>query len=285
MRRLYRAACPAVLAPDDNPAHERARAIRHFEKEQKVKGFTFRLYSNGAVRAALSAMSDGKCAYCEAYYDATQPQDVEHYRPKGRIDTATGKLTPGYWWLASNWENLLPSCIKCNREEEHTLHDGSRLKTGKGDRFPIADEAARARKRSKEEGEVALLLDPSVEDPDDYLEFFEEDGDSIVRPRSTDQTSLEYKRARASINIYGLNRVGLVRARSAGLRRIRQSLALVEHFAETMDGMTPLQRDRAERLFLEEVALIRAHASGRDGFAAITAPLARETFERLGLRL
>ena len=144
MKKLARPACPPALADSADPEHERTRAIEHFETDGKKDGFKFKLYAVREVRTALSGMTGGRCAYCESYYDSTAPQDVEHYRPKGRIDSPNGKRKPGYWWLASHWENLLPSCIRCNREEEHDLQDGTRLKTGKGDRFPIADEAARA---------------------------------------------------------------------------------------------------------------------------------------------
>jgi uncharacterized protein (TIGR02646 family) len=285
MKVLTRPACPPALANSVDPQHERARAVRHFVDEGLRDGFKFKLYTDKAVRTALSDMTGGRCAYCEAYYDSTAPQDVEHYRPKGRIDTPHGKRKPGYWWLASTWDNLLPSCIRCNRVEEHTLRDGSKLTSGKGDRFPIDDEPTRAAGPGGEAGETPLLLDPARDNPAAYLDFFEDDGDSIVRPLAGDQTSLAYRRARASIDVYGLNRAGLVLERSRALRRIKQSLAIVEHLIEQMDAASPLQRDQFEGLFLEEVALIRAHASGQDGFAAVAGPLARATFARLGLNL
>lgn len=75
-----------------------------------------------------------KCAYCEreisGYYG-----DAEHYRPKGAVkrrgqngafeepecdllDPALGVLArqghPGYFWLAYDWRNLVPSCVFCN---------------------------------------------------------------------------------------------------------------------------------------------------------------------------
>jgi hypothetical protein len=75
-----------------------------------------------------------KCAYCEraisGYYG-----DAEHYRPKGAVKYRTGAGTletptckildptqgrmvdrphPGYFWLAYDWHNLLPSCVYCN---------------------------------------------------------------------------------------------------------------------------------------------------------------------------
>lgn len=55
-----------------------------------------------------------KCAYCERFYKL----DVEHYRPKGEIRGVDNELlsNTGYYWLAYEWSNLLPSCISCNRE-------------------------------------------------------------------------------------------------------------------------------------------------------------------------
>jgi len=285
VKSLTRPVCPPALADSADPDHERARAIRHFEENGRRDGFKFKLYAAKAVRKALGEMSSGRCAYCEAYYDSTAPQDVEHYRPKGRIDTPGGKRKPGYWWLASDWMNLLPSCIRCNRVEEHDLYDGSKLTSGKGDRFPIDDETTRAVGRGLETGERPLLLNPVEDDPTEYLEFFEEDGDSIVRPLPADQTSFEYRRARTSIDVYGLNRVGLVLERSLALRRIKQSLETVKLLVELMETATPIERDRYERLFLDEVDMIRGHASGKEGFAAITAPLAKEAFARIGLIL
>ncbi|MEF9674035.1 hypothetical protein QNM99_25505 [Pseudomonas sp. PCH446] len=42
--------------------------------------------------------------------------DVEHYRPKGAVSEDASH--PGYWWVAMDWDNLLPSCIDCNRKRK-----------------------------------------------------------------------------------------------------------------------------------------------------------------------
>ena len=103
--------------------------------------------------------STGKCAYCESFYAGTQPVDVEHYRPKGKVDGMAGH--PGYWWLAGRWENLLPSCIDCNRKRRQKtpkaadgllvtlLENGDfdrqdTLSTGKATAFPLAEGSPRA---------------------------------------------------------------------------------------------------------------------------------------------
>jgi hypothetical protein len=86
----------------------------------------------------------GKCAYCETV-EARSSYHAEHFRPKGRVmlrvegvrrPTSRRARThdeegqeidhPGYFWLAYNWMNLLPSCNDCNTAR------------GKRDYFPVA---------------------------------------------------------------------------------------------------------------------------------------------------
>lgn len=52
-----------------------------------------------------------KCAYCETKIIRFNP-DMEHYRPKGKVKEDPDH--PGYFWLAYDWENLVPSCEFCN---------------------------------------------------------------------------------------------------------------------------------------------------------------------------
>ncbi len=285
MKRLVRGARPPELDGIKGGRPERDRARTHFVDEAKVDGFDFEAYSHRNVRQALAAMGAGKCAYCEAYYDATQPQDVEHYRPKGRIDIDGGKIQPAYWWLAADWDNLLPSCIHCNRLQNHVFPDGSELKSGKGERFPLDDETARGRAEGGEGGEVPLLIDPCREDPVPYLRFVEEDERSIVKPAVEDPRQLAARRARASIDIYGLNRPGLVNARSADLKRIKTSLLNVRFFAHALESAAPDEIATIEERFFDEVAFLRRHASGETGFSAMARPVIEPVFVSLGLTL
>ncbi len=85
-----------------------------------------------------------KCAYCEVLI-ARAVSDTEHYRPKNRVKDAKvidwrGNEVdhPGYFWLAYNWKNLLPSCQDCNRK--HKL-----------DRFPVAKSNISIMKLTKEQ--------------------------------------------------------------------------------------------------------------------------------------
>src|SRR4051812_14049164 len=62
----------------------------------------------------LMKLFNEKCAYCESVISNTQPGDVEHYRPKGRLRDLDGTVVriilngsvcehPGYWWLCYEW--------------------------------------------------------------------------------------------------------------------------------------------------------------------------------------
>jgi hypothetical protein len=119
----------------------------------------------------------GKCAYCEAGLES-QPGDVEHFRPKGRVTHEDGKLVtvtvgdeevvhPGYFWLAYDLTNLLPACADCNRP--NSKKTGALI--GKWDFFPIEGE------RIHRPGDVAeerpLLINPLIEDPSDHIEVDE----------------------------------------------------------------------------------------------------------------
>ena len=84
----------------------------------------------------------GKCAYCEQVVTGDQHGDVEHYRPKGAVTDAENQTVyvvvdgqhrahPGYYWLAYDWKNLLPACIRCNQLSKSS---GGEL-IGKGNRF------------------------------------------------------------------------------------------------------------------------------------------------------
>jgi uncharacterized protein (TIGR02646 family) len=173
----------------------------------------------------LLELFHGKCAYCETVITSSQPGDVEHYRPKGRIRDEQGRILkvringdeiehPGYWWLAYDWHNLLPACIDCNRRRRHE-DAGS---AGKGEFFEV-----RGRRAVMPEDDLAqeqpLLLDPSVGDFDPAQHFeFKEDG--TIKP-VTDE-------ARYSCELLGLNlREKLVGQRGLMYLQAQQALAFL----------------------------------------------------------
>jgi hypothetical protein len=188
--------------------------------------FKFKAYKSPLIRTALNEAFRFKCAYCEVSYGPQAPVQIEHFRPKGaydKVDPATGNVKPhrpGYWWLASEWDNLLPSCIFCNSPNKQQFPDGTVRTSGKANRFPLADDATRATSPNEEKKEKRLLLHPYRDNPRSHLEF---DEDGIVRPRS--------RKGRVSIEVYGLLRVGLVQDRQKILTFLRPAMGRVEDAA------------------------------------------------------
>ncbi|HKQ51297.1 MAG TPA: hypothetical protein VJT74_02940 [Pyrinomonadaceae bacterium] len=237
---------------------ELARAIAFYTLSGNLlKPFPFAAYGSQSVKESLNELFFGKCAYCESKYIGTQPVDVEHYRPKGGVlvpepPAASGRQKsrrkanasaelklklqkPGYYWLAATWDNLLPSCIDCNRERNQKIPDVNDPnkkptveKVGKGSNFPLADESKRRRTHKSRKREAPLLLDPTRDRPEEYLEFTAE---GMVRPTQVD--SVDNPRGKASIKVYALQRIGLVQERRARalmvlaqIERVRRLVAL-----------------------------------------------------------
>jgi uncharacterized protein (TIGR02646 family) len=249
--------CPPVLDPAGSAgAEERRSAIEHFadagsaaNESAQATPFKFEAYRDPTVREALKAAFGGLCAYCESPTEATAPIDVEHYRPKGAVRTETERLSHGYYWLAATWENLLPSCIRCNRAEGYDYEDNSRRTSGKGSWFPLADEAARARSEGREDGESPLLLHPYYDDPAEHLEFGE-DGVVIARRKANGERS---RRGAKTIEVLGLNRPGLLNARRAHLRsveahrkRLLRAERMLRRYPQDEDALEQLEEARRE---------------------------------------
>jgi hypothetical protein len=182
-----------------------------------------------------------KCAYCETR-EPRAPYHAEHFRPKGRVrfreqgkkrlqrgkavdETGQEVDHPGYFWLAYNWRNLLPSCNYCNSA------------LGKNDQFPVSQSHAAVKRlapteastlrqseiRSQTQADVfylqpedlnkfesPLLLYPYFDKPEEHLVFGEF---GIVAAREDPNTGLPSVRGEHSIAVYNLDGDGLRAAR------------------------------------------------------------------------
>lgn len=218
---------PSPLDPVKVQEEKDAAEAFYADPANRKKSFGFKLYGSESVKKALTALFGNKCAYCESLMP-TQPPDVEHFRPKSAV-VHDGKLrSPGYWWLAADWDNLLPSCIDCNRARYQEFPDVPEALSGKANQFPLAPGTARAGGPGEEAAEQVLLLDPCRDaDPDAHLEFIEKDGLSLVRP-AQDAAGAESARGEASIDVYGLKRTNLVNARTDRLLILRSARKRLE---------------------------------------------------------
>lgn len=174
-------------------AAETAKAVA----SRGSNGYEFRSEIWSEIKQYLFELFDSKCAYCEARVRHASYGEVEHYRPKRPITEEGCSDHPGYYWLAYDVGNLLPSCQHCNNR--------------KSNRFPVRS-GFWARCPEELACEEPLLLNPYDEerDPRDHLEFrpVKPDVDvpvSIVRGRTEE--------GRLSIDTYALNRPGLVEER------------------------------------------------------------------------
>jgi uncharacterized protein (TIGR02646 family) len=301
---------------------ERARTHLNtvLPRGQKRKPFAFQVYKAEEVKRRLEELFHGKCAYCESFYGSQAPVDVEHYRPKGSIEEAPAH--PGYWWLAMEWTNLLPSCLDCNRRRKQltpkvvdnlgVLYDT--MLTGKKDSFPIA--GIRAAAESTEfSTEQALLLDPTRDDPSQHLAFWfgddhaaglvfpKRDGATTPHPLpATEANPVAVARHAAavglsvrgavSIQVYGLNRVRLVQERARLVQRLRflESLVIdVGNIVQSLDRVHLTEKQevvlaiRSLRLLQGRVlAEMRGLAAPDAPYSAIAQAYLQDFKSRLG---
>lgn len=157
--------------------------IAKTKNKEKIKDSIYRdPYDNAdekrsKVEDQLAISYHNKCAYCERLCKA----DVEHYRPKKGV--TEDKKHEGYYWLCYEWTNLLPSCVKCNRDGgKHNhfpiigrrIYDPKFLKNGN---LNLDNNKA---KNKPLKIERPYLLHPEIDKPEDYFEFdLDANGDGI----------------------------------------------------------------------------------------------------------
>ncbi len=189
----------------------------------------------------------GKCVYCESVIATDQPGDIEHFRPKNEvkdinnrlvtIDTKDGpKPHRGYYWLAYNWQNLLPSCKDCNSITKQKT--GGEL-IGKGNRFPITNSYAIL--PGEEKNENPLLINPVFEDPEDHLEV---DITGVIKEKNN---SLKGK---TCIEIFGLNkREALIEGRNRAYDATKDQLSILALSLSTRNNAEAAnQMDRIKKM-------------------------------------
>lgn len=218
-------------------ADERTKAMREPGSNRQVNEA---FYKEDTVKLALSALFHHKCAYCECRIGVAGSWDVEHYRPKGRVDEAPSH--PGYYWLAYEWTNFLPSCDRCNRRltDPGTWDEPQGgPAAGKHDQFPLIDEQQRCHTPADPLArEQPLLLNPALDEPGAHLGF---DIDGRVKPLS--------QRGEATRRICHLDRTQLREERSRAIQKMRLRVTMMRRAREpggdaaTLAGIEQLIRE------------------------------------------
>ena len=154
------------------------------------------------VEDQLALSYHNKCAYCEKLCKA----DIEHYRPKKGVNEDSSH--DGYYWLCYEWTNLIPACVKCNR-------DG-----GKHNQFPILgsrlfspifllDQNLDLNENKINStpliNEKPYLLHPEVDNPENFFEFEVDSKGEGIRIKGIDTDG----RGKKTIEICSLNRLEL----------------------------------------------------------------------------
>lgn len=163
----------------------------------------------------------GKCAYCEQETYRDQHGDVDHFRPHSsvrdrhwaRIRVVIGGIErehPGYYWLAYDWQNLLPSCVLCNQQ----WTDSAGRRFGKADRFPVR--GGYAVSPGEEADEEPLLIHPVFEDPEEHMRL-----NDVFHFDAFDD------RGETCIDVFGLNDRDLPNARAHKYHEVRNQFGLM----------------------------------------------------------
>lgn len=155
--------------------------------------FDSSIYGHQTVKETLIELQRGKCCFCESNVRHIAYGDVEHFRPKaGYKQKPKDKLTtPGYYWLAYEWENLFFSCQLCNQLHKKNL-------------FPLKNPKKRAKShREKISKEAPLFINPSEIDPQGHISFRKEipypindspEGDATIKGFGLDREPLNERR-------------------------------------------------------------------------------------------
>jgi hypothetical protein len=287
-------AAPASLSAPSAAVKAEADAAKLFYgtydyMQPQAKGFEFKEYKAPDVVVKLRELFYNKCAYCES--DLGDAIEIEHFRPKGGVHQLPH---PGYWWLAHEWTNLLPSCVPCNqRRRQHLVTEttteaefrqmqAARAKVphGKANQFPIAGTRAMT-PTCDLAAEQALLLDPCVDDPENFLRWSGAGDYSVVLAVST--TNDAQQRALTTIGVFALNRLNLVQSRTRVLNELRYQRASILRDLEedVLQGGSPRLLARAVR----RVEEMRRQAAAEQPFTAMVKEFVDAFAEELQDRL
>jgi|GEM_PF-1271646 len=213
-----------TVAAADLPAWElRARKALDNALADRRDGKKFDFNSNvwGDLKDYLRVLFHGKCAYCDGRFDRNDWGDVEHYRPKRKVTDANGQAIdhPGYYWLAYQMSNLLPSCKLCNQGK------------GKANQFPIDPEDKRVKTPLHDlAGETPLLLNPYIHNPADHLRYVARMKEVAEKSLGTIESKDSDPVGENSKKVYWLNRPALIefRRKLQGDVRLRVKMAYVD---------------------------------------------------------
>lgn len=162
-------------------------------------------YAHDEIKMALGEMFGDKCCYCEASIEHVSPRHVEHFRP--------ASIYPA---LAYKWDNLLYACFKCN-----SIYKKDKFPLAPSEQTPTEDTINPG---SRVETDLALLINPCLENPEHYLKF--EDGNIVAK--NNPAIGAPYRKGELTISVCGLDRPNLTRHRRRFLENIELRIETYE---------------------------------------------------------
>ena len=243
----------------------------------------FTRYKENDVQQALRKMFKWKCAYCERQLEKGS-FEVEHYRPKGAVD---GCDHPGYWWLALEWTNLLPTCAACNKGLlQHIVTSDMQLAEvealqakrptdlhGKRTQFPVS--LSRLEAKSHDHfAEGPLLIDPTRTDPAPELRWRSDCVFSVVEP-ATSALGPSVIGAE-TIKCVALNRIDLVENRTQVLERLRtQRIQIMDALERAVVGADSVTINAAIQTALLRIADMKLSGEANQPYAGMARAFVR----------
>ena len=215
-------------------ASHKAKALNYYQARNpwhsKDVSYKFKGYDSDDVKNALLQLTSAKCAYCESKMLGVGAREVEHYRPKGGVDGESGWA--GYWWLAYEWSNLLPTCRDCNKSlRQHIVTSSmteiqvlalfakkNSISYGKANQFKLLGTRAFT-ENCDTDLEDPLLIDPCKKDPAEHLIWDFSNDLALIQPKSLAGSPSAY--GEYTISTCALNRAPLVIDRISVLRPLR----------------------------------------------------------------
>ena len=152
----------------------------------------------------LEIQFHNKCAYCETVIKKSNTYTtIDHYRPKST-----------YYWLVSEWSNLLLSCQICNTTKSSKF---PLIADNKKNKFPPLLNGNLNVKKCKADNSVLIderpyILHPKIDEPKKYFDFKIDKnyaGIEIIGTDSEGSKDLKQKyigKGQATIEICDLNR-------------------------------------------------------------------------------
>jgi hypothetical protein len=200
------------------------------------------------IKIDLENYTNRKCWYTESK-NSGFPNEVEHFRPKGRITDGNDEVIHWYWFLAFSPINYRLSCQFPNRLN---VNPETGQTGGKGDKFPLLASSIglgsiHATCIDEIESEIPVLLDPCIE-ADTKLLAFSPEGKPVIAPHAAN-CPVSKKRVEESNLLLNLDFPTFNEEREELYAKVFKLVKRGDrHFANQSDALNDVKEDLEEMM-------------------------------------